>query len=158
MEVAVETVRDNALERTNSSRTLDAVLVLSRICLGWYMFSAGWDKVQGELDGGLGSFYAGNAWQRRAEILPGALSLVLGYPWPWLEMISGLSLFAGLLTRAMAGLIAWIVLNVGIALFFTGELLPRHHTMVMVPFALLLCVLGPGPYSLDGLIRGRTAR
>lgn len=158
MGVAVETARDNALERTNLSRTLDAVLVLSRLCLGWYMFSAGWDKVQGELDGGLGSFYEGNAWQRRAGILPGPLSLVLGYPWPWLEMFSGISLFAGLLTRTMAGLIAWIVLSVGIALFFTGELLPRHHTMVMVPFALLLCVLGPGPYSLDGLIRGRTSR
>jgi uncharacterized membrane protein YphA (DoxX/SURF4 family) len=158
MEVAVETVTDNTLEQTHSSRTLDAVLVLSRICLGWYMFIAGWDKVQGELDGGLGSFFAGNGWQRRAEILPGALSLILGHAWPWLEMFSGFFLFAGLRTRVMAGVIAWIVLSIGIALLFTGELLPRHHTMVMVPFALLLCVLGPGPYSLDGLIRGRTAR
>lgn len=151
----IGTLPDNAREQARSSVTLDALLVFSRICLGWYMFSAGWDKVQGLMEDGLGSFYAGNGWQRRAAILPAPVSLILGYAWPWLEIFSGTLLFVGFMTRAMAGLIAWIVLSIGIALLFTGELLPRHHTMVMVPFALLLCGLGAGPYSIDSLMRGR---
>lgn len=128
---------------------------MSRLCLGWYMTNAGWSKVQPELSDGLGSFYRGGSFQSSSEVLPEVLAMVFGYAWPWLEMISGISLAIGLFGRAAAAVIAWLVLSIGIALLASGDLLPRHHTMVFFPLALMLCVLGPGWYSVDALLRSR---
>ena len=48
-----------------------------------------------------------------------------------------------------AAVTAWLLLSIGTALLFSGELLPRHYLMVFIPAALLLCLFGPGRYSLD---------
>ena len=47
---------------------------------------------------------------------------------------------------------AWLLASIGTALLIGGGLFPRHYLMVFVPMALLLCLIGPGRYSLDRLI------
>ena len=135
-----------------SGRLLDSLILLSRVSLGWYVLNAGWQKVQGELASGLGTFLLGNGFERRSAILPELLVEPLGYAWPWMETICGSLLVIGLFSRTTAAVTAWLLLSIGTALLFAGELLPRHYLMVFVPTALLLCLIGPGRYSLDRLI------
>lgn len=131
---------------------LQALLLLNRVSLGWYVMNAGWEKVQRELAGGAGTFLAGDLFQRRSSILPEFLAVPFGYAWPWLELTTGLLLIIGLFARTTAAVMAWLLLSIAIALAFSGgEFFPRHYLMVFVPLALLLCVLGPGRYSVDGL-------
>jgi uncharacterized membrane protein YphA (DoxX/SURF4 family) len=129
--------------------------MLSRVGLGWYMFSTGWDKVVGELNTGFGTFLASRVFQPRGEFLPGPLAALFGYSWPWLETLSGLLVVLGLFTRASALLMAALLAAISFALVLTGEYFPRHHTQAMLPMALLIWALGPGSYSLDGIMRGR---
>ncbi|MSO82017.1 MAG: DoxX family protein [Acidobacteria bacterium] len=132
---------------------LQALILLNRVSLGWYVMNAGWEKVQRELASGAGAFFAGNTFQRRSSILPEFLAVPFGYGWPWLELTSGLLLIIGLFARTTAAVMAWLLLSIAIALAFSGgdEFFSRHYLMVFVPLALLLCVLGPGRYSVDRL-------
>ena len=132
---------------------LDAIVLLNRLSLGWYVMNAGWEKVGRELAGGPGTFHEGNSFQGRSAILPEFLAVPLGYSWPWLELFCGLLMIIGLFGRTTAAITAWLLLSIGIALLFSGdEFLPRHYLMAFVPQALLLCFLGPGRYSVDRLI------
>jgi uncharacterized membrane protein YphA (DoxX/SURF4 family) len=133
---------------------VQVIILLNRVSLGWYVMNAGSEKVQRELAGGAGAFLASDTFQRRSAILPESLAIPFGYAWPWLELISGFLLIIGLFARTTAAVVAWLLLSIAIALAFSGdEFLPRHYLMVFVPLALLLCVLGPGRYSVDRLRR-----
>jgi putative oxidoreductase len=133
---------------------LDSILLLNRLSLGWYVMNAGWEKVRRELAGGPGTFHGSDAFQGRSAILPEFLALPFGYSWPWLELICGLLMIIGLFGRTTAAVTAWLLLSIGIALLFAGDgFFPRHYVMAFVPQALLLCLLGPGRYSIDRLIR-----
>lgn len=141
-----------AVQALPSGRLLDSLILLNRLSLGWYVLNAGWEKVQGELGSGLGTFLLGNGFQSRSAILPELLAVSLGYAWPWLETFCGSLLVIGLFSRTTAAVTAWLLMSIGTTLLFAGELLPRHYLMVFVPAALLLCLIGPGRYSLDRLI------
>ena len=141
-----------AVQTLPSGRLLDSLILLSRVSLGWYVLNAGWEKVQGEWGSGLGTFLLGNNFQRRSTILPELLAVSLGYAWPWMETICGSLLVLGLFSRTTAAVAAWLLLSIGTTLLVAGDLLPRHYLMVFVPTALLLCLIGPGRYSLDRLI------
>ena len=131
---------------------VQALILLNRVSLGWYVMNAGWEKVQRELAGGPGTFLAGDMFQRRSSILPEFLAVPLGYAWPWLELSTGLLLIIGLFARTTAAVMAWMLLSIAIALASSGDdFFPRHYLMVFVPLALLLFVLGPGRYSVDRL-------
>lgn len=131
---------------------LQALILLNRVSLGWYVMNAGWEKVQRELASGTGTFLAGDMFQRRSSILPELLAVPFGYAWPWLELGTGLLLIIGLFARPTAAVMTWLLLSISIALAFSGgEFFPRHYLMVFVPLALLLFVLGPGRYSVDRL-------
>ena len=158
MDVAVGSVNDNVTERVRTSRALGPFIFLSRLGLGWYVFHTGWAKVVGELQGGPGTFLASRVFQPRGEFLPGPLAALFGYTWPWLETLSGLLLLLGLFTRFSTLFMAALLACISVALVLTGEYFPQHHTMVVLPLALLLWVIGPGPYSLDAIMRGRSAR
>ena len=138
-----------------SPRVWEPLILLSRLCLGYYIISAGWDIGAPELSDGWGSFYRSDLFQVNAEFLPESLAMLFGYTWPWLEIISGILLVIGLFGRVAAAVIAWLVLSIGIAVMTAGDFLPRHHTMVFFPFALILTVLGSGRYSVDALLRSR---
>jgi uncharacterized membrane protein YphA (DoxX/SURF4 family) len=84
------------------------------------------------------------------------LAAPFGYAWPWMELTFGLLLILGFFARTTAAVVAWLLTSISIAMVSAGdEFLPRHYLMVFVPLALLLCVLGPGRFSVDRLFGRR---
>jgi uncharacterized membrane protein YphA (DoxX/SURF4 family) len=138
-----------------SSWLLHPFLLMSRLTLGGYIVSAGWEKVSAELSEGLGTFITISGFQNRAGILPPSFAAPFGYAWPWLEVTFGFLLMIGLFGRLPAIVNATMLGMISFLLLFTGELFPRHHASVFCSMALLLVLLGPGRYSLDSLIRRR---
>jgi uncharacterized membrane protein YphA (DoxX/SURF4 family) len=134
--------------------TVQVLLLLIRLSLGWYLLSTGWDKLQGELTTGLGTFYQGGSYQRRSPAwLPHSIALAYGYALPWLETGVGVLLVFGLCVRASASAAAVLFASIATALAGAGELFPRHHLMVFLPVALFLAMGRPGPFSLDAVLR-----
>src|SRR5262245_24571561 len=144
-----------AISSVASSKSLDVVLLLNRITLGWYVLSAGLEKVQLELTSGIGTYLATSGFQNRGAILPPAVAAPFGYAWPWMEVITSVLLILGLFGRWAALVSAVMLALITVTLTFTGELFPRHHADVFCAMALMLYMLGPGHYSVDGLVRGK---
>ena len=138
-----------------SSWLLHPFLLLSRLTLGGYILSAGWEKVVAEFGSGPGTFITIDGFQNRAAILPPWFAAPFGYAWPWLEVTFGILLMIGLFGRVPATVNATMLGMISFLLLFTGELFPRHHASVFFASALLLVVLGPGRYSVGALIRRR---
>ena len=139
--------------RLNFGWPLDLFLLLSRLTLGGYVLSAGWEKVEAELADGLGTFITIAGFENRAAILPQSLAAPFGYAWPWLEVTFGLLLMIGLFGRMTALVNATMLGMISFLLLFTGELFPRHHAIVFCSLALLLALLGAGRFSIDEWIR-----
>ena len=144
---------------TLDSGPLQFFILLNRLALGYYVMNAGWEKVRREIDGGPATFLASNAFQGRSAILPDFVAVPFGYAWPWMELIFGLMLLIGLFTRAAAAVTTCLLASITIALVMTdrADFFPRHYLMVFVPLALLLFLLGPGPFSVDRLFGRRRA-
>jgi putative oxidoreductase len=139
----------------SSTALLDVFLLLNRVTLGWYILSAGSDKVSEEISKGFGTFLASGGFQNRGAILPAALAAPFGYVWPWAEVITGALLILGLFGRINAAVTAIMLGLISFTLVFTGELFPRHHSIVFCTMALTLYLLGPGRYSVDAMFRGK---
>jgi len=146
----------SAIGGVASSTLLDVALLLNRVTLGWYVLSAGIEKVRDEITKGFGAFLASGGFQNRGAILPPALAAPFGYLWPWLEVITSVLLILGLFGRSAALATAIMLALISFTLAFTGELFPRHHAIVFCTMALTLYLLGPGHYSFDGLIRKKS--
>lgn len=129
---------------------------VSRVALGWTLLHQGWGKVQMELSGGIGSFYAGNQFQNsNPDWLPAFVAAPYGYALPWLELGFGVLLLLGLFNRISAGAATIIMLSIAVAWMNAGNLFPRHMLMVFVPLAAYFYFAGPGRYSLDAMRAGR---
>ena len=141
------------ISRLPSHPLIHLIVLLNRLALGWYFMLAGGWKVGEELSTGLGTFYRGDSYQGRVPgWLPEVMAMAHGYALPWVEMIFGALLILGLFGRLVAGVLALLALSIGVALLGAGDLLPRHHVMVFFALLLLLMLIGPGRYSVDGMM------
>lgn len=135
------------------------LLLLNRLSVGWYMFLAGWRKVQMEWAEGWGAFYRGDGYQDRLPAwLPEWLAAGHGYSLPWVELIFGLLLLLGLYTRTSAVVLFLLSVSIAIALAGAGDLWPRHHIMLFLTITPLLAVSGSGAFGLDPIVRRARAR
>src|SRR5437870_7975384 len=113
-----------------SSPLLDLFLLLNRLTLGWYILSAGWEKVQLELTKGIGTYLATSGFQNRGALLPPAVAAPFGYAWPWMEVLTSTLMILDLFGRWAALVSAVMLFLISITLTFTGELFPRNHAIV----------------------------
>ncbi len=139
------------------STAAEAAKSITRVMLGWFLLNQGWGKVAQELEGGPGSFFAGNQFQgAHPDWLPALVAAPYGYALPWLELVFGALLLLGLWNRLSAGVSTLIFFSILVAWLDAGRLLPRHMLMIYTPLAAWYFFTGPGRYSLDGLMAGRT--
>jgi uncharacterized membrane protein YphA (DoxX/SURF4 family) len=153
---AVNRSASASMTEAASSQLLDLFLLLNRITLGWYVLSAGSEKVAAEIGQGFGAFLASGPFQNRGAILPPAAAAPFGYVWPWLEVATGILMILGLFGRMTALVSAIMLALISFTLVFTGELFPRHHSIVFCTMSLTLYLLGPGRYSLDAIFRRKS--
>lgn len=142
----------------------EAALLATRVALGGYFLLAGIGKVQGELSGGLGSFARGDAFTGlQPAWLPGLMAAPYGYALPWLEVLFGVALAAGLFTRISAAAIFGMLASFTIALMAAsgisgGSPGPFHANVILAAAALVFLARGGGTLSADaaiGRVRGQ---
>lgn len=147
----------------NHPAWIDISLLLARLTLGAYMLIAGWNKLSA--DAGLSGFVQGGVLKMRPEWLPESFAAPYGYALPFVELLTGLMLILGLFTRIAAGIMTLVLLSIAIAVVsaFGIHSPPEkaagsfHHSILMVPFAFLIAVVGSGRLALDPLYFGGAA-
>lgn len=145
----------------------DIGLFVLRVALGLYLLLAGFGKVQGELNNGIGSFYGGPFKDLQPDWLPNALAAPYGYALPWLEVLVGGLLLLGLLGQlaALLGLVMVASFTVALALA-NGTLAaqaadaagPYHTNYIQIAGYLMLTLIGCGNWSLDKVLSSKKPR
>ena len=141
----------------NHPAWIDISLLLGRLALGSYMLLAGWGKITG--DGGVSGFVSNGFMKLSPAWLPEWFGRPYGYALPFAELILGALLVLGLFTRPAAGLICLVLISIAIALISQfgikgapgGGGGPFHYSLLMIPLALILMVVGSGRLALDPL-------
>ena len=152
-----------------SNPLLHLMLLVNRVALGLYFCLSGFDKVQGEVRQGLGTFYRGKGFQGlQPAWLPDALAYPFGLALPWTEMVFGALLVIGLFGRVSAGVLSLLLLSFSIAMFLADKLFkfqgayeqpgPYHTNLILLAVGVLLVTTGSGLYSLDGAWRAGRER
>lgn len=133
---------------------IDISFFLGRASLGVYFLLSGWGKMTGP---GLSAFANGDFLKLKPAWLPEAVALPYGYALPVLELVFGLALALGLLSRIAAGGVFLMLVSFTIVLMtkhgVTGgeDKVPFHPNVVLAALALILMVVGPGRLALDPL-------
>jgi putative oxidoreductase len=144
---------------TYGSTGLEVSKAITRVMLGWFLLHQGWGKVVQDWTGGPGTFYQGNQFQNSSpDWIPAFILAPYGYALPWLELLFGGLLMAGIWNRFSAGISFLIFLSITVAWLDAGNLLPRHMLMIFTPLAAWYFFAGPGRYSVDGWLAGRKAK
>jgi uncharacterized membrane protein YphA (DoxX/SURF4 family) len=136
----------------------ESALLATRVALGGYFLLAGFGKVQGELSGGLGSFARGPAFTGlQPSWLPDLMAAPYGYALPWIEVLFGATLAAGLFSRISAAAIFGMLASFTVALMTAngisgGSPGPFHANVILAAAALVYLARGGGPLSVDALI------
>ena len=145
-------------------KLLYGALTLSRVALGLYFLLAGWGKVMGELRHGLGSFYRGPFSSLQPNWLPDLLAAPYGYTLPWLEVLFGVTLLLGLLSRLSAAVVTLMLISFTVALAMKlvidaqadDDSGPFKANYIMIALSLALMHAG-SRLSLDAFIWNRPA-
>lgn len=141
-------------------------LLLVRVSLGVYLFSAGMHKafMPGKSIG-----ESAQAWMTgyRAKVpsfLPNFIATPYGYAIPWLEMTLGLLLIAGLFFRVTTVATTLLLLSIAVAVvaeagsFSGGGATAVHHSIVLATVCMLLFFTGAGGFSVDAMLPKRRRR
>ena len=99
--------------------------------------------------------FVGRAMELSPEWLPESLARFYGYALPWVEIVVGLFLIIGLLTRLVAGIGALVLISILVAVglnWWPPQDLPFDARVVFIPLALLLFSVGSGAISIDRVL------
>ena len=142
-----------------TERSTDIGLLLARIPLGVLFVIAGCNKFIG--DGGISRFAADSAnlvpgWVQKVEYSKPVMHYYL-LSLPFLEVVGGLLIVLGLLTRLGGFIVSTLLVSIILA---TGSFRTHnvpHANIVYLSLALLFFFAGGGRISLDGLFWGKKA-
>lgn len=138
--------------KTETSANLG--LLLARVPVGVYFLLDGWTK----FSGGVGAYVAMNL-PDATHFLPDGAARGLLYAVPYAEVVAGLLLVLGLLSRVggllTAGVVAVFVLLAGGLQVSTNAPSPFTSQLILMGVAMLVLLVGPGRFSLDQRLFGR---
>ena len=147
---AVYLNRDGASTATDETDR-DVAYLLVRLAIGASLFGHGLVRLPK-----LGAFHAQLMGEFKASILPGFLVSVCGYALPFAELVTGVLLLAGALTRvaAVAAGLVMIVLVFGATSIEHFNVIGEQliHTIFL---AAVLAFRGHNTYSVDRMLAGR---
>jgi len=132
--------------------------MLVRVSLGLYFAWAGVNKVGTEISEGLGTFANGPAFTGLTpKWLPDFFANIYGYTLPWVEVIVGVLLMVGLVTRISAlltfmMLVSFVIVLVSANGISGGSPGPFHTNFILAAVALMFILQGGGKLSVDSAI------
>ena len=137
-----------------SDRSTSLGLLLARVPLGVTLLLAGWWKFRGP--GGIAGFVSQSS-RRVPAYMPAGFGDIYLHAIPFAEVILGLCLLAGFLTRLSGFLAALMLVSFGLAFGLSGfvnadtAIASRliEAPTVYATFALILFLAGPGKFSVD---------
>ncbi|WP_428389488.1 DoxX family protein [Mucisphaera sp.] len=148
---------------SKSTTGVEFTLMLNRAAVGLYFLLAGWFKVMGEINNGVGHFFETSF----KGLQPAWLPDFFGYPYaialPWAEVVIGATLTLGLFTRISAALTWLMLLSFTIALVVASGSLsagtpgPWHPNFFLILITTIFVLTGGGRYSLDATFLGKAA-
>ena len=133
----------------NTRPTTDLALLLLRLPIGALFVFAGQMKI---FTIGVGNFVSGSM-EHVPRYLPPAIGKAYLYCVPWAELIVGICLLLGLMTRTI-GLITSLML-ISFMMAVTGWKDPHggiNQSVAYLCIALALMLLGPGRISVDAIL------
>ena len=141
-----------------SEKSTSLGLLLARLPLGLYFLLAGVGKI---INVGVKNFVSEHLGLAK-DIMPEALARAYLYAVPFAEVLVGLLVVIGFYTRPVAAVMALMLISftigtTGIAWNLGGGP-PFNSNLILLGMALLLALVGPGRYSIDGKVGGGRSR
>lgn len=141
-------------------------LLLVRLSLGVYLFSAGMHKafMPGKSMGESAEAWITGYRAKVPPFLPNFIATPYGYAIPWIEMTLGLLLIAGLFFRVTTVATMLLLLSIAVAVVAEADSLSGggstavHHSIVFSAVCLLLFFTGPGGFIADAMLPKRRRR
>jgi putative oxidoreductase len=136
--------------RVVCSTPVNLGLLLVRVPFGLFFLLAGFGKIRG----GVGTF-ASAMIGKVPSFIPPSLGGAYLHALPFVELLTGLAVVVGLLTRVAGVLQALMLISFMMALGVKTNAGPFHYNFVYLGIALMLALVGPGEWSADRALFGR---